>query len=103
MVYLVTGRRTDDGWPFAGEVTAGNGDAAADLVRRWGVEPEFVQDIASGRIEFRVADPPDDEDGGSDGDRSAGPNGGAGSPRVTTSVLTETRTTPRRMSRATPA
>lgn len=70
MNYLVTGHRRNDGWPFAGEVIAGTGDAAAAMVRRWGVEPEFVQDIGSGRIEFRVdeADGDGDDGGGEDDD-----------------------------------
>jgi hypothetical protein len=68
MNYLVTGHRRNDGWPFAGEVIAGTGDAAAAMVRRWGVEPEFVQDIGTGRVEFRVDDSEGDgdDDGGED-------------------------------------
>lgn len=52
MVYLVTGRRIDDGWPFAGEVTAPDVAAAATLVRTWGVEAEFVKELGSGRVEL---------------------------------------------------
>jgi len=72
MVYLVTGRRRNDGWPFAGEIVAGTGTDAAHMVRRWGIEPEFVQDVATGRIEFRTTDDGDDDDGDGDagGDRS---------------------------------
>ena len=66
MAYLVTGRRRNDGWPFAGEVSADSGDEAAAMVSRWGIEPEFIQHLATGRVEFKAAEAAEGDDG--DGD-----------------------------------
>jgi hypothetical protein len=66
MSYLVTGRRRNDGWPFAGEVSAGSGEEAAALVRRWDIEPEFIQHLATGRVEFRALEATEGDEG--DGD-----------------------------------
>ena len=78
MVYLVTGRRRDDGWPFAGEVMARSGQDAAAMVRGWGIEPEFVQDLGSGAVEYRVVDDGDDAD--EDADEDDGPPRVGGGP-----------------------
>lgn len=61
-VYLVTGWRTVDAWPFAGEVEAESPDAAIAAARGWGVELEFVKDLDTGEIHLGQPelDPPDD-------------------------------------------
>ncbi len=83
MDYLVTGRRRDDGWPFAGEVMARSGQDAAAMVRGWGIEPEFVQDLGSGTVEYRIGDDDGSGDGGGGGDVGRGDGPGSRDPSAT--------------------